>query len=388
MATRQDQLMQAYEGLVRSGITFVGYHGGQFIQAPNLDDIGIYYFIPKLMIWLGLSLQSAINLFFLAMLLTAFSAGIIGILLYYKKLSQRLIGITVIIIVTLYSIKIGDLYIILSSLIMAFTFLLLYAVKDRVPKWQIIVIIFPVMAFFATISHFIRGFSGLGLISFSLVLLLFYLRWSPIYKLGIVLLMIAAALPPYLFFHGLIKARNQFLTIHHPEYHIKQPSHPIWHTMYIGLGYIKNPWVPAYLDEVGMDKVKAIDPNAIYLSDEYNNILRQEYFKFIGQHPQYFAKNIFAKLLKLIFYLVIWANIGLMFSFLVKKPWQVDLAFGCGLAFNSIYGLIAAPYPTYLLGFITFAAFYGVFNINNWLQTSDAEKWFQKMIVWRCNSVK
>jgi hypothetical protein len=376
MPTREDQLMQAFEGLVRTGIPFVGYHEGKFIQAPNLDDIGIYYFIPKLMTWLGLSMESAINLFFLGILLISFLAGIIGVFLYYKKLSQRVISIIVMIIVTLYSIRIGDLYIVLSSLIMAFTFLLLYAVKDRIPKWRIILIIFPAVAFFTSIAHFIRGYSGLGLIFFSLVLLFLYLKGSPLHKFGILLLMLAAALPPYLFFNELIRVRNIYLHDHHPEYHIKQPSHPIWHTMYIGLGYTKNPWVPKYLDEVGMDKVKSIDPNAVYLSDEYNDILRQEYFKFLKQYPQYFAKNILAKIIKILFYLVIWANVGLIFFFLIKKPWELDLAFVGGMACNSLYGILAVPYPTYLLGFMTFAAFYGAFNINNWLETLETEKWF------------
>jgi len=388
MPTREDQLMQAFEGLVRTGISFVGYHEGKFIQAPNLDDIGIYYFIPKLMIWLGISLQSSINLVFLGILLSASLTGVIGVLLYYKKMSQRVVAIAIIIILTLYINRIGDVYIILSSLIMAFTFLLLYAVKDRAPKWRLTLILFPALGFFASIAHFIRGYSGLGPIFFSLVLLFLYLKWSPIYKLGILLFMIAAALPPNLFFNHLIKVRNQYLTDHHPEYYIKQPSHPIWHTMYIGLGYTSNPSVPRYLDETGIDKVKSIDPKAIYLSDAYNNILRQEYFKFIQQYPQYFTKNILVKIIKILFYLVIWANVGLVLGFLVRKPWQLDLAFGSGMAFSSLYGLVAVPYATYLLGFITFAALYGVFNINTWLENTDADRWLKKFSDWRYARLK
>jgi hypothetical protein len=69
--------------------------------------------------------------------------------------------------------------------------------------------------------------------------------------------------------HNLIAQRDAYLTAAQPGYTQTVDQHPIWHTVYAGLGFRKNPYVAGYSDEVAAEAVYAISPSTPYLSAEY-----------------------------------------------------------------------------------------------------------------------
>jgi len=62
-------------------------------------------------------------------------------------------------------------------------------------------------------------------------------------------------------------------------------SHGIWHNLYLGLGLVSNPWGISWNDAYGIEVVKKIDPTIAYVSHDYFDALRNEYFRLVVQHP-------------------------------------------------------------------------------------------------------
>ena len=67
-------------------------------------------------------------------------------------------------------------------------------------------------------------------------------------------------------------------------------GHPFWHPMYLGLGFLPNPWGIAWNDTIAADAVARVDPTAAYLSPRYESILRHLYFQIVWHDPGYVAR--------------------------------------------------------------------------------------------------
>ena len=52
-------------------------------------------------------------------------------------------------------------------------------------------------------------------------------------------------------------------------------SHEIWHNTYIGLGSLENKWEIEYLDEVGFEHAKRVDPKVKQYTPEYFLIMKK-----------------------------------------------------------------------------------------------------------------
>ena len=80
----------------------------------------------------------------------------------------------------------------------------------------------------------------------------------------------------------IIRARDQFYGFPAPAF---VEGHGISHSLYIGLGVVKNPWGIKWLDDSGFEKVRSIDPSVANLSHRYFEILNQEYWKIVYKNP-------------------------------------------------------------------------------------------------------
>mgnify|MGYP001559786757 FL=1 len=69
MDSRYSQLEDAMRGLNATDVPLVSLHEGAYFPSGYTDDLGVYYFIPKLAKAFGLSLDSTITLFFSSLLL-------------------------------------------------------------------------------------------------------------------------------------------------------------------------------------------------------------------------------------------------------------------------------------------------------------------------------
>jgi hypothetical protein len=70
-------------------------------------------------------------------------------------------------------------------------------------------------------------------------------------------------------------------------------GHPFWHTAYLGLGVVPNPYGIRFLDSVAAAYVKKVDPKAAYLSARYEAILRNRVI-FIAEHDPGLVIDAFA----------------------------------------------------------------------------------------------
>ena len=113
-----------------------------------------------------------------------------------------------------------------------------------------------------------------------------------------------------------------------------------------------------------MEKVRSIAPKTTYLSQDYEDILRHEVFKLIQAHPLFTVQTMFAKLGVILFYLLLFGNVGLIAVALRKAEWPLQIAFGSAMIFNSLFGILATPDYRYLAGFISFATLWGIITFD------------------------
>ena len=53
ISSRYKEMAIALEGFMRSGAPLVAWRNGHYSSAGFADDWGLYYFIPKIAVWLG-----------------------------------------------------------------------------------------------------------------------------------------------------------------------------------------------------------------------------------------------------------------------------------------------------------------------------------------------
>ena len=362
MPSRYQQLVDAVQGYQQTGVPLIATHGTRLYPAGFADDSGIYYFIPKLVSWFGLTVERAIDVFFVGTAVFAIIVGLSGLFLLYQQRNQRLVALFVLLAASFIAFHNGDVYIIsfFTAIAILPWVLLAFRVYENSASPYLIL---PASSFFIVLSNTIRNHSGTGILVF-MVILWFFMKTRLKHKATILLLMVIAALLPHLFFSHIISVRNEFLKQQDSAIETSDGQHPFWHSVYIGLGFIDNPYVDTYLDEVAIEKVKSIDPSARFLSPEYSNILRHETFRIIREHPKFFVVNIAAKAGVVTLYFILFVNVGLFAAYFYRKPLSIDLAFWSGIFMNSLFGFAVVPYTNYLLGFIAFASLYGIVSIN------------------------
>lgn len=68
-----------------------------------------------------------------------------------------------------------------------------------------------------------------------------------------------------------------------------------WHNIYIGFGFLDNPYNIIYSDSCIADKVKELYPDIIYLSDEYFAVCKHLVFELLLSDPFFCIKNVLIK---------------------------------------------------------------------------------------------
>lgn len=134
-------------------------------------------------------------------------------------------------------------------------------------------------------------------------------------------------------------------------------SHALWHTAFIGLGYLPNRWNIRWKDEVGKAVVRQVKPGARYLSKAYLAEMRTLYFRIVREQPGFYARTLADKeavaLRNSARYIVV-AGLLLPFTLLVW-PRRHDMRLWCLLTLPAILlgliqPLIAIPQRSYELG--------------------------------------
>jgi len=281
--------------LERGGPLLLGRHGaaGSFYQIGGGEE-GIFVYFPLLSRLFGVA-DPVSMVRYSYIVLFALSATIYPIV-FYKLTHSQLAGLAApaMLLVCVRSLGFDDIYWIPAW--GALTLLpLIYLLARDWPRFGLLALVGITLA--AGWVSSVRANSGLAIaVPAAIVLLL--RRW-PLWRLlpGLALLILAYISINAFVFTAIREDRNhrmgnQVATALRRE----QPSPHIWHTMYIGLGYLPNDYGIRYEDGVANARVQRDAPGTGYLSARYDAVIRAAYFDVLGQHPLEVIKQYAAKI--------------------------------------------------------------------------------------------
>ena len=372
---REEHLRLMLAGLQKTGVSLIEFDGTQLLPAVIDDDIGIYVLIPKLAQFLQISSAQAITLFFTAICGGAAAVSVVGLWKLYHSWAQRFIATAGVVLLTKVSMTVLDVYCIPAAIALATVPWALYFANQQKNSWgwySFLLVAGTACGF----AHYIRAHAGIAVILFILSLMIAYKKsWRSVATSCAIL--VCGFLPAHLYFSFQKKQYTSFVAQNLPHYAWVQPRHPLWHTIYIGLGFITNDLGLAYSDAVAVNKVKSIAPTAVTTdigpwkdtvsTPEYDQIVRAEVLKLLRKHWFFVLRVLAAKMGVILLYLLLFANIGLLAALLGYIPWRIIIAFGCALSWSMLPGLLAIPWVVYLSGFVTFAGLFSIIGINAYL---------------------
>jgi hypothetical protein len=257
------------------------------------DDQGIYLYLPLigkltgenqpslLLKWLFAWLMALTVLFAPLLFATLFKSTLIGVLaplplLYSFDYLQN-----------------TDIYWICAwAIILCLPLVLVIYDRDRWDRTSIAVLLMAVAL--AGFASSIRSHAGLPiLIAAALTVILRGRRWRA-RALAVTALALAYVATSSFVLAGVREYRDHSTGV---NFTASTPTkHPFWHSMYLGLGYLPNPYGITWSDTVAIDAVERENPSAIYLSAEYERTLRGLYLDIVRDDPGFVARTYKAKL--------------------------------------------------------------------------------------------
>jgi hypothetical protein len=364
MGTRYWDLVYTLNGYQKTAIPLVAINGSVLGPGGTIDDVGSYYLLPKLANMFGWPMGRTIDLFYSSLLLVGFLTSVAGFFRLHRSLLPRTVTVLGLTMLTAVSYKIGDVYVfcfVTAAIAVPWTLVLIRQKSERGIQLGVFVFSLGVLAGLANAA---RNHAGTSPLIFIGLLLLFGISASRARKLILFLCLLSGVLLPKVFFSRLAAERDAFLISQCPEYAGLPRQHPLWHAVYMGLGYLQNDYGLRWDDGVTYRMVQSVAPGTTYGSDQDERILKGAVFSFIRQHPKFVLMTLASKFGVILAFVVISANFGLLAAAASPKPWPVELAFWAALVFSSLPGFIAIPEPAYLLGLTSFSALYGIVSFS------------------------
>ncbi len=362
MEGRHRRLEWVMEGFRKTQIELLGFNGTEFIVGEKGDDWGLYYIIPKLARLFNVDAILMAQVFLSSLLIVSFGIGLFYLFSLYQNRNARIVSAVGLLFILYQSFSYWDVYVALCFPAMAIVPWCLYTVSQKEFKptqW----VAFFVVGLIASVATCVRGFAGVPVVIFVSVVMLVSKPWHG-RKILLLGLLAIGYLIPVVVFNQTVKQRNAFLMENQPALAtVQQKQHVFWHPVYIGLGYIGNPYGILFRDHIAIDKVQSIAPGTVNYTDEYERILKEETLRIVRTDFSFVLKVVVVKLSVIAFYLLVFSNIGLWAAWKERKPVSWDLAFFLAMGLNSLYGVIVIPDPQYILGFITLAVLFGVVSV-------------------------
>ena len=369
MECRRVGLEQIIAGYAKSGVPLVAWNGQNYTDIIN-DDFGLYYFIPRVAALTHTGVQAATNLFFGGVLLLGLLCGAVGFGLLCRTWPGRFVAFVGMALLARIALHIGDVYVVSASVVLATVPIFLYFAKQQ--KFSPL---FGAFLFLAgseiAAANWMRSHSGTGSLILMALVVLFGIKIAPKQKAALLACVLFGMAGPMLAFKSIQNRSEAFRAENQPGYQRLIQQHNFWHCVYIGFGYLNNPYGLKWDDKVGRDKVASIDPNAMLFSPEYEHILRTETFRFVGEHPGFAIKTVAAKTRVLLTYLLVYANIGLLAAWRYPKARILDIAFWLAIGMGALPGLLVMPFAAYVMSFIAMSVVYSIVSINTALESEN-----------------
>ena len=362
---RYSQLQQSLVGYEKTGLSLIGYDGKNLRASGIADDLGIYYFIPKISHIFHLSISQGIEVFFTGIIVLSYILGSIGIFLLFRNWISRIFGLCALLFLALITYKISDTYIVAPCVAIAIIPLFLYFVKIKKHQYHWLL---PGFLFLAGIdiglSHCIRAHAGTAVILFITIILFFYSKFTFKNKFILIALLLVGFTIPIFYFQSLFHQRDAYFKKLNPQYENTVPGHVFWFPMYSGFGYLNNPYGFKYDDRIGYAHLAQISPNTPANSPQSEKIFQKEDLHFIRTNIYFILETIFSKLGTIAMYFLIFTNIGLFAAYFYRKPVPLEAAFWSAILFSSLFCILTVPYLKYLLGFAAFSVLYAIVSID------------------------
>ena len=369
MQCRIDGIQQMIAGYAKSGVPLVAWNGQSYGDIVN-DDYGLYYFIPRVADFTHTGPQTAAAIFFTTVLLSALVCGLIGSALLFKTNVGRLAAFAGMGLLAFFALHVGDVYTVAAAIVLATVPLFLYFAKQQRFSPAFGGFLFMAGMEIAA-ANWMRSHCGTGSLILIALVVLFGMKIAPKQKAALLACVLFGMAGPMLAFKSIQNRSEAFRAANQPGYQNLIQQHNFWHCVYIGFGYLDNPYGLAWDDGIARNKVASIDPNAILFSPEYERILRTETFRFVGEHPGFALKTVAVKTRVLLTYLLLYANIGLLAAWRYPKARILDIAFWLALGFGALPGLLVMPTAAYVMSFIAMAVVYSIVSINTALESPN-----------------
>jgi hypothetical protein len=362
MGFRYVNLQEATVGYETTGIPLVAYRPTGLYAAGATDDIGIYYFIPAIAHWLHLSVDRATDLFLGGILVISFVSGLLACLRLFETRRGRVTALLGLVVVSLFSYVVGDVYIVPSALAIALVPWLLYALSQRASIFAACIVgIGAGLAIGA--GHYIRSHSGTALLVFLFTLVVCGRQYGGVKRGAVAAAVLLGVAVPVVAFTSLIAQRDAYLASRHIA--VPEPGHVFWHSVYIGLGFLNNRHGILYEDSVAESLARSRSPHVVFGTREYEGILRDEVFRLVKEDPRLIGQTLCAKAGVVMFYACVFGGVGLVATLRRLNPFALELAFGAAIAFSAVPGLLIMPWASYLTGFIAWLILYGAIGVEN-----------------------
>ena len=352
---RLDDLGRTIAGFERSGVPLVAFDSRGYTAAGTADDIGLYLFVPKIMRLFHLSLPAAVMLFLGGLIAVSFAAGAAAL---YRLDGRRVTARSALTLGALLvaTIAAWNVYSVLSCAVVALVPWILVVLRGPADGRGAPVFFLGAGAA-AAVANSIRVHAGTAVLVFALALLASDLSREARLRARLAAALLAGFLVMGAAFSTVIARRDAFLAAHQPDA-VPTRGHVFWHAVYFGFSFLNSPYNLPTTDGGVQAVVHAAAPGTKDFSPEYERTARRLAVRFAATHPYFVLRTLCAKAGILALYFVIFANVGLTGGAPLPVPWRV--AFGVAIAFSALPGLLVTPYHFYMLGFMAFAALYGL----------------------------
>jgi hypothetical protein len=373
MGERLGRLKEAIRGYDETGTSLIFFDGEIFRPAGITDHIGANYFIPLLARSFDLEAQEAATFFYYGIMWSSVIISFIGSCFLFRSWASRGLAFFGLLWLAKISIYSGDLYIVPPATIAALVpWFLYFSGKNKLtPAFLVCCFLSGVAIAF---SNSIRIQGATGMIFFMGAAIVFFVQLPKKSKIQLISMVGVGLLVPYLFFSYLSHQRDAVLSQKIENYQTPPQRDVFWHSIYIGFGFLNNPMGIVYQDTFAEDKVHSISPSTAKRSPEYVQILKNEVLFLIRHRKNFVIYTVFAKIGVMLFFLLKFANIGLIAAYFYPKKRSLDFAFISALLYSSLFGVLVMPLAHYVLGFIAFSLFYGLISVNEAIERGALNK--------------
>jgi len=362
MPFRYQHLEYTLKGLDSTGVALVEHNGVSFMPAGVSDDTGIYFFIPQIAKFFNLGLDLSISLFFSFLLIVSLAAAVLSVFGLIKKRSHRLFSLAFLGVLSIYLILRGDIYT-LSALSALVVIPLTYYLRTKNLKIRYLILQYFLFGLLIALSNFVRSNSGTAVMIFLISFLVIEYFYSKKKFLLFFCILCIGFLSGNAGISSIKHSRDTFLLKQGISSKEMVEGHVFWHSVYIGFGYLNNNYGIKYDDDFAYARARMLNPSILIHSNEYEELMRDEVFKLIKNDPWFVVKTITSKMGLVLFYLILFSNIGLYYIIKSIKNSRISVPLLLALFFNMSFPLVVMPFPGYMIGVVGIIILFSILSL-------------------------